>query len=149
MLATLYDRFGAGFVGKLRGAFSFVLWDRRERKLLAAVDGVGVKRLVYYHDAKTLLIASRIDAITRHYGIDREINPRAIANVLNFSANLAPETIFAKVHRLAPGTLLHYCKGRVRIEKYWDMRYPVEGDSECRRGLARKLESVVEQLGCH
>src|ERR1700722_4650100 len=89
LLATLYDRFGACFVGKLRGAFSFVLWDRRERKLLAAVDGVGVKRLVYYHDAKALLIASRIDAITRHYGVDREINPRAIANVLNFSANLA------------------------------------------------------------
>ena len=65
LLAALYDRFGSGFVEKLRGGFSFVLWDRRERKLLAAVDGVGVKRLVYYHDAQVLLIASRIDALTR------------------------------------------------------------------------------------
>ena len=144
LLATLYDRFRADFVGKLRGAFSFVLWDRRERKLLAAVDGVGVKRLVYHHDAKALLIASRIDAITRHYGVDREINPRAIANVLNFSANLAPETIFAKVQRLAPGTLLHFSNGQMRVDTYWDMRYPVESRSNEAR-LSRELESVVEQ----
>lgn len=104
LLAGLYDRFGSDFVQKLRGNFSFALWDKRQRILLAAVDGVGVKRLVYYHDGKSLLIASRIDAITRYPSVDREINPRAIANVLNFTASLAPETIFAKVHRLAPGS---------------------------------------------
>src|SRR6266446_1975880 len=39
LLAKLYDRFGSSLVEKLRGSFSFVLWDRRERTLLAAVDG--------------------------------------------------------------------------------------------------------------
>src|SRR5580692_2029746 len=34
LLAALYERFGSGFVAKLRGSFSFVLWDRRERRLL-------------------------------------------------------------------------------------------------------------------
>jgi len=144
LLAALYDTFGSGFVKKLRGSFSFVLWDRRERTLLAAVDGVGAKRLVYYDDGKVLLIASRIDALTRYHGTDREINPRAIANVLNFSANLAPETIFARVHRLPPGTLLRFANGQTRLETYWDMRY----DPEVRPNeaqLSRELESVVER----
>jgi asparagine synthase (glutamine-hydrolysing) len=144
ILAALYERFSSGFVERLRGGFSFVLWDRRERIMLAAVDGVGVKRLVYYQDSKTFLIASRIDALTRHDGIDREINPRAIANVLNFSANLAPETIFVKVHRLAPGTFLRFAEGELRLKSYWDMRYAAEGRPN-EKQLSRELESVVEE----
>ena len=50
LLAALYERFGCDFVEKLRGAFSVVLWDRRERRFLAAIDGFGMKRLVYYHE---------------------------------------------------------------------------------------------------
>ena len=90
------------------------------------------------------LIASRIDALTRYEGINREINPRAIANVLNFSANLAPETIFANVHRLGPGKLLHFSDGQVRLETYWDMRYGGD-DRPNEERLSRELETVVEQ----
>lgn len=144
LLATLYSQFGSSFVERLRGSFSFVLWDRRERRLLAAVDGVGMKRLAYYHDGNVLLIASRIDALTRHSGIDREINPRAIANVLNFSASLGPETIFSKIHRLTPGTLLRFGNDQTRLETYWDMRYAAE-DRPNEVQLSRELESVVER----
>jgi len=143
LLAALYERFGCGFVEKLRGAFSLILWDRRERKWLAAIDGFGIKRLVYYQDRKVLLLASRVDALVRSGGIDLEINPRGIANVLNFTANLAPETILNGVHRLSPGTLLVDSGTHTHTEKYWDMRYGLEGDTDERR-LSRQLESVVE-----
>ena len=93
LFAALYERFGAGFAEKLRGAFAFVLWDRREKQLVAGIDGFGIKRLAYYQDAKVLLIASRVDALARTGDVSLEINPRAIVNVLNFSANLAPETL--------------------------------------------------------
>ena len=93
-------KFGTGFVEKLRGGFSFVLWDRRERRLAAGIDGFGIKRLAYYQDENVLMIASRVDALARTGEIGLEINPRAIVNVLNFSANLAPETIFRQVQRL-------------------------------------------------
>ena len=90
---------------KLRGGFSVILWDLVEQRLVAAIDGFGIKRLAWYEDKKGVLIASRADALRA--GTERlEINPRAIANVLNFSANLAPETIFTGVHRLLPGMVL-------------------------------------------
>src|SRR5438067_9869126 len=63
LLAGLYKRHGMEFVEKLRGAFSVVLWDQRARRMLAAVDGFGINRLVYYHGAQVLLVASRIDAL--------------------------------------------------------------------------------------
>ena len=144
LMAALYDRFGGEFVSRMRGGFSVVLWDRVERLLLAAIDGFGIKRLVYYQDEKGLMIASRIDAIARTGELDLTINPKAIVNVLNFSASLAPETIFTRVQRVSPGSLLIASDGHVRVDRYWDLRYGVGRDSNEMR-LSRELESVVER----
>jgi asparagine synthase (glutamine-hydrolysing) len=142
LFAALYARFGTAFVEKLRGAFSVVLFDSRQREWLAAIDGFGIKRLAYYHDEKVFCIASRVDALARCGEVDMEINPRAIANILNFSANLAPETIFTKVHRLIPGAVLRVSDRETRVQQYWDMRYSVGGGSSEAR-LSRELEQVV------
>ena len=144
LIAALYERLGAGFVEKLSGNFSLILWDQRELRLLAAVDGFGVNRLVYFQDGRMLLIGSRIDALLCSGEIQPEVNPRAIANVMNFGANLAPETIFAGVQRLAPGTVLIASESATRITTYWDMRYGGSGETNEER-LSQRLESVVEQ----
>jgi len=143
LLARLYERFGADFPEKLRGAFSFVLWDRRERRLVAGIDGFGIKRLAYYQQADTVLIGTRVDALARTGDIDLAINPRAIANVLNFTSDLAPETVFSKVRRIEPGTVLVVSNGQVRQTKYWDMRYGLDEDAGEGR-LGRELEQAIE-----
>jgi asparagine synthase (glutamine-hydrolysing) len=144
LLASLYERCGSGFLEKLQGGFSLILWDRREKRLMAAVDMFGIKRLVYYRDSRTLLVGSRIDALTQSADLAKEINPRAIANLLNFSVNLGPETIFTKVQRVPPGSLLMASAGRLSVNKYWDMRYWSGGDVDEDR-LSRDLESRVER----
>jgi asparagine synthase (glutamine-hydrolysing) len=143
LLAALYQRFGAGFIEKLRGAFSMILFDEARKECVAAIDGVGIKRLAYYRDKKLFGIASRIDALARCDGTDLTINPRAIANVLNFSANLAPETIFAQVQRLVPGAILRISAQHTRIEQYWDMHYGA-GEETSESRLSDELERVVE-----
>lgn len=143
LMAALYQKFGADFPGKLRGAFSFVLWDRRERRLLAGIDGFGIKRLAYYEDEKVFAVGTRVPAVARAAGGMLEVNPRTIVNVLNFSSNLAPETIFKKVRRLVPGAAVHVSRQGVRIAKYWDLKYDTGNDSNEER-LSRKLESILE-----
>jgi asparagine synthase (glutamine-hydrolysing) len=143
-LAECYEREGAGFIESLEGGFSFVLWDRRERKLLAVVDGFGINRLVYFEDARSLVVASRLDGIVQAPGMSPEVNPRAIANFLNFGVSLAPETIFRGVQRLLPGCMLSAGNGSTRIKPYWDMRYGVGGETSEER-LSRKLEETVER----
>jgi len=142
LLAALYERFGAGFVEKLRGGFSVILFDRRELQWLAAVDGFGIKRLAYYYNERVFGVASRLSSLAGLGEADLEVNPRAIANVLNFSANLAPETIFSNVQRLIPGAILRVSAKGTRIEKYWDLRYGIGSDSNETR-LSRELERVV------
>jgi asparagine synthase (glutamine-hydrolysing) len=142
LLAALYEQLGIDFVEKLRGSFSLALWDRREERLMAAVDHFGQRRLVYWQDSRGLLVASRIDALLRT-GIRPEVDPRAIANVLNFSANLSPDTIFRGVKRLQPGHILSVSRGGSQVRKYWDMRYGMGRDTNEQR-LCCEMESVVE-----
>src|ERR1017187_5489076 len=144
LVAGLYERFGCDCVEKLRGGFSLILWDHKKRNLLAAIDGFAINRLVYYEDPTVLLVSTRIDALVRSGRIPVEVNPRAIANVLNFTGNLAPETVLAKVTRLLPGTLLLASEAQTKVKPYWDMRYGlVDGTSEGR--LSEELESMVER----
>lgn len=148
LIAALYHRVGCEFVKKLEGNFSLVLWDERERRLVAAVDRFGVNRLVYFQNGRMLAIASRIDALLRTGAIAAEVNPRAIANFMNFGVNLAPDTVFAGVRRLRPGTMLVASDKATRVEPYWDMNYgPNSGADE--RQLAERLEAVVAEAVEH
>lgn len=144
LVAALYERFGCDFAEKLRGAFSVVLWDARERRVVAAIDGFGINRLVYYQDKNILVVASRIHALARAGGVDLEVNPRAIVNILNFTASLAPETVFGKVQRLSPGTVVVASDEATTVQKYWDMRY-YAGCEFSEERLSQELESVVER----
>jgi asparagine synthase (glutamine-hydrolysing) len=143
LLTALYERFGCDFVERLRGAFSVVLWDRHERKLIAAIDGFGMNRLVYSSAGKTLMVASRAHALVATGEVDLAINPHTIPNLLNFGMNLAPETVFTKIHRLPPGCLLLASDGQLVVKPYWDMRYGVGGDDNENR-LSEELESRFE-----
>ena len=144
LLAALYRRMGSGFVGKLDGNFALVLWDERERQMLAAVDGFGVNRLVFFQNGRMLAVASRIDALLRTGDGPPVVNPRAIVNYMNFGVTLAPETAFKEVRRLAPGNILIASERTTRIEPYWDMRYDASTEAH-ERLLAEQLKVVVAQ----
>ena len=90
-----------------------------------------------------MLVGSRIDALFQTGEIEKTVNPQAIANVLNFSISVGPETAYSKVQRIPPGSRLIVSDGRLRIEQYWDMRYEAGDRNEDR--LSRELESQVER----
>lgn len=145
LLAAMYERRGIDSIERLRGGFSVVIWDRVRRQLAAAIDGFGIKRLVYYQGRGSLLVASRIDSLLRSGEVPQEVDTPAIANILNFSANLGPGTILRNVRRLSAGTVLTAgADAGIRLDQYWDMRYGVGADSNEDR-LSRQLESVVEE----
>lgn len=144
LLAALYRRWGPEFVEKLRGAFSLIIWDSQERRMLAAVDGFAIKRLAYYEHNGVLLIGTRINALLRSGHVHPEINPRAIPHLVNYSANIGLETIFRKVLRLAPGTMLLAGERGTRLTTYWDMRYGLDNAAGEAR-LSQQLASVVEE----
>jgi asparagine synthase (glutamine-hydrolysing) len=143
VMAALYEERGDSFLDAIDGAFAIILWDITKRRLLAAIDRFGIKRLAWYANETQVVVASRVDAVhAATSGLD--VNPRAIANVINFTSDLAPETIFTGVRRLEPATMLHANGGETRTASYWDMRYEVDGRTG-EKALAEQLRSVMER----
>ena len=52
VLLRLYEEMGIACIGRLRGMFSFALYDHRERRLWVARDRIGVKPLYYVQHAE-------------------------------------------------------------------------------------------------
>jgi asparagine synthetase B (glutamine-hydrolysing) len=140
LLARRYRELGGRMFDALEGAFAIVLYDRVERRLVAAVDGFGIKRLAWWRRGDTVIVSSRVDAI-RAARPDLRVNPRAIANVLNYSANLAPETIFLEVSRLPPGSVLTVTAAGAEQRTSWDVCSHDGRASEA--SLAEELRAVV------
>ncbi len=58
-----YKYWGIEFLNKLRGMFSFAIWDKREEKLILARDPFGIKPLYYSINKKVLYFASQVKAL--------------------------------------------------------------------------------------
>jgi len=120
VLLAAYERWGEACLDRLRGMFAFVLWDSRERRLLAVRDRFGVKPLHYAVGADgSLLAASEIRGL-HAAGVPPEPDPVAWATYLASGHYDHGERTFWKgVTRLPPGHLLRWHEGRVEVAPWF------------------------------
>jgi asparagine synthase (glutamine-hydrolysing) len=121
-IVHLYEEYGPDCVHQLRGMFAFAIWDARRRRLLLARDRLGVKPLYYTEQGGQLLFGSEIKALLAHPGCRPRLDHEALSAYLTFAATPAPNTLFAGIHKLPPGTRLVVDEGAPRLERYWEPR---------------------------
>jgi asparagine synthase (glutamine-hydrolysing) len=129
LMDALYESDGRRFPLRLRGAFALALWYPDRRRLVLAADRFGLRRLYYAVNEHGLAWSSRVRGALAIGGGAR-IDPDAVYAYLNYGTVPAPQTIYASVRRLPPGHLLIWEQGRVFLERYWDMSYPVRPTTE-------------------
>lgn len=122
-LVHLYEDEGLGFVGSLRGMFSFALFDRPRRRLVLGRDRFGKKPLYYARTPSGgLVFASELKALRplmEVAGLPVAIDDQAIYDFLSLGAVPQPLTAFRGVRALPPGTLLVVDDEGLREERYW------------------------------
>jgi asparagine synthase (glutamine-hydrolysing) len=119
-----YEEWGHDVVRRLRGMFSFALWDHRLRRMLLAVDHLGKKPLFYAYDGRRLVFASEIKAILKA-GVPAELDPVALHDYLTYLYFPYPSTAYKNVRKMAPGSAMEVQVGvdgemRQVMWKYWD-----------------------------
>jgi asparagine synthase (glutamine-hydrolysing) len=123
-----YEQWGDDCVERLRGMFSFAIWDARRQRLLVARDRLGIKPLYWAQaDDDRLLFASEIKGILESGLIAPRANDAAIPELLGTRALAGEETMFRGVHKLLPGHVLTFERGLVRTRRYWDI--PASGST--------------------
>lgn len=107
---------------RMNGMFAFALWDQQDRILFLARDRFGEKPLYYGWAGHTFLFGSELKALRAHEAFDDEIDRNAVADYLRFNCIPAPSSIYRKIHKLPPASLLQYSDGEVKIKVYWSFR---------------------------
>ena len=128
LLIPLYLKYGyVGMMEHLRGEFAFLLYDKRNRLLVAGRDRFGIKPLCWWDDGKRLIIASKAKAI-HACGVKAEWDEYSLMQALSIQYQPTDRTFFKGIRQLEPGHLLVWQAGCEKKDiTYWDMNYPVDG----------------------
>jgi len=145
-IVHLYEEEGERCVERLRGMFSFAIWDGRDRSLTLARDRVGKKPAHYALADGALVFGSEIKSLLRHPAVKREVAPEAIAAYLTFSYVPDPLTAFKGVYKLPPGHTLTFKDGRVRTRCYWNFNYRGEWEDAALLGEVEYIGRLRELL---
>jgi asparagine synthase (glutamine-hydrolysing) len=149
VLVHLYEEHGAGCLRHLRGEFAFVLWDGRNRLLLAGRDRFGVKPLCYAQVDGGLWLASEAKALLAA-GLPATWDEGAFFHAASLQYVPPDRTLFAGVRQVPPGHVVLAVDGHVRVRRYWDLDVPrlegarpVRTEAEWVEGVRERLEEAV------
>ena len=126
-----YEQWGREMLGRLRGMFTFAIWDRRAETLFCARDHFGIKPLYYYRsEAGELLFGSEIKSFLDHPGFRKELNEDQLSLYLSYQYSPGEDTFFRGVKKLLPAHWMEWKGGRLTVQRYWKPAFtPDEGPS--------------------
>ena len=126
VVVHLYEEVGLDCLERLNGMFALAVADTRTGEVHLARDRVGVKPLYWTLQGDRLAFASELPALLQDPRITPELDREGLAELLTLTYLPAPRTPIANVAKLAPGTVLTWRAGRVRIRQWW--RWPDPAD---------------------
>ncbi len=126
LVAAAHAAWGDDALQRLRGDFSFVLWDSAQQTTLAARDGLGVRPLYFATVRGTTIVSNTLNAVRALPGVASTLNERAVVSFLQYGWNLdTTTTTFTAIRRLAPGTAFRIAAdGSSREWRHWEMPDP-------------------------
>jgi asparagine synthase (glutamine-hydrolysing) len=143
ILVHAYEEWGRACVRRLRGMFSFAIWDGPSKALFLGRDHLGQKPLFYHHGFQCLIFGSELRSILQSDRIGRHVKLDSLSIYLDLGYVPAPDTIIDGVCKLPAGCTLWLRSGQVRIEEYWDLHF---NKPEDRDGSERTKEEWTEQV---
>jgi asparagine synthase (glutamine-hydrolysing) len=127
VIIALFSHLKEKAVEKLRGMFSFVIWDKQEQSLYGARDPFGIKPFFYFEDGDRTFFASEKKSIL--LGIENDVlNYDSLQHYLTYQFVPEPNTLSDGIKKLEPG---HFFTKKIgspmEIKRYWKAHFkPVQ-----------------------
>lgn len=118
-----YEQWGKELLGRLRGMFAFVIWDKKRGELFGARDFFGIKPLYYTSMGGAFIFGSEIKSFLHHPLFVKELNTDALETYLTFQYSACEETFFKGVKRLLPAHYFVFKDGIMKTERYWSVDF--------------------------
>ena len=141
-----YEEYKEELFNKLRGMFSFVIYDIKNNTLLGVRDPFGIKPFYYYKNDKEFMFASEIKGMLVNPNFKKEINDKSLKMYLIFQYSVFEETFFKNVYKLKPGHYFIYKNNNLEVKEYFDIIYQKEDKpyEEYQREITKVLEDSIK-----
>jgi asparagine synthase (glutamine-hydrolysing) len=126
VLLKLYELYGLKMLHRLNGMFAFVIWDKKERKLIAVRDRMGVKPLYYSFYNETFYFASEQKALFTA-GVPLKMAKDGLEEFI-FNRFVAGEnTLYENIKKVLPGHIFTiHESGKTTSDKWWDLKTEIQ-----------------------
>ncbi len=109
IILALYSEMGTRVTEKLRGMFSFLIWDKENKKFFGARDPFGIKPLYYLKTSKGFVFSSEKKALLVFNEDNKNfIDKETIQHYLTFQYPVEPATMFKNIKKIPPGSYFIY-----------------------------------------
>ena len=141
-----YEEYKEKVLDKLRGMFSFVIYDKNTKEIFAARDFYGIKPFYYALMGETFFFGSEIKSFLIHPDFKKELNRKMLEYYLTFQYSVGEETFFKNVLKLMPGHYLTYKEGKLNIKKYYSLEFEADETleyDEWKQGIEERLKDSI------
>jgi asparagine synthase (glutamine-hydrolysing) len=146
VLLYLYAEYGEECLKLLRGMFSFVIWDEKEKTIFGARDRFGIKPFYYLHNKNEFIFSSELKAI-KYYKNNLTISMKAVDAFLRTGSVPSPLTIYSETSSLEPGTYIKVtCDGNLQTVKWWSFEDLVKNNGKKKEYNSDAKAEIKEAL---
>ncbi|MGH7603745.1 MAG: asparagine synthetase B family protein [Gemmatimonadaceae bacterium] len=135
LILAAYRAYGDRCPEFLEGEFSFVVWDKKERRLVAARDSSGTRPLFFAEMGGTLVVASSISAVLEHPSCRTELDLTAIGiDAAGLIFATSDKTAYRGVRRLNAAMTLVRSNEQTWLRRHWEPRLTSSTSSSLEEG---------------
>ncbi|RTR28159.1 asparagine synthase (glutamine-hydrolyzing) [Robertmurraya yapensis] len=140
VIIALYSDIKEQAVRKLRGMFSFVIWDKINQELFGARDQFGIKPFFYSEQDDALYFASEKKSIL--LAISSSVDHDSLQHYLSFQYVPEPDTLTNGIKKLQPGHYFLKKPGKMfRAVEYWKPQFQPKNMPESQ--LIKEIQEVL------
>lgn len=133
-----YKFWGSDITKKLKGFFSFCIYDNRKQEIFITRDKHGIKPLFYYLDNEIFCFSSEIKPLLK-LDINKDIDHESILSYLNIGYINSPNSPFKNIKQVLPGEEITYkLKEKIFFSKKSDLFQNLQTNNE-------NLYDIIEQ----
>jgi len=146
VILNLYKKFGYDFHKKIRGMFSFIIWDDKDKELIAARDHFGIKPLYYYDLNGQIIFSSSVKSLAADNSLNLDISEAGHVGFLMLGHIPEPFTLYKNIKAVPSGSIMLVRKKEKKLTKYFDIKNEIQNSLS---NLDTKRENIFDELDNH
>lgn len=146
MLAAAWQLWNSNFLSELKGAFAFIVYDKKDNILFLIRDALGKQPLYVYQDKKNFLFTTEIKYLLSERSLDLSLQTAPLYNYLIFLYQPGEQTLFQNIRFFPPGHFGVYDPKSHHLEKHRFYQLPYNGKYDTQLSEKEWTNLLEEQL---